>query len=207
MQPTKSPLASDRALPGRPREFDIDEAVESAILVFRSRGYHGTSVQDLTEGTGLARGSLYKAFHDKRTLFLAALDHYTAASLRRVGDALNQPGSARAAIREALMGYARRCAASQGQQGCLITAAAMEMMPADVEISALISRMFRRMQDLFAGAVIRGQASGEIASDLDERAIARMLLCTIQGLRVLGKTGPSEQEMTEVVETALRALA
>src|SRR5271167_981445 len=178
MQTPRSSPAPDRALPGRPREFDIDEAVESAILVFRSRGYHGTSVQDLTEGTGLARGSLYKAFHDKRTLFLAALDHYTAASLRRVGDALNQPGSPRAAIREALLGYARRAAAAQGQQGCLITAAAMEMMPDDVEVSTLISRMFRRM-----------------------------LLCTIQGLRVLGKTGPSEQDMTEVVETALRALA
>jgi hypothetical protein len=61
----------------------------------------------------------------------------------------------------ALMGYARHCAASQGQQGCRITAAAMEMMPDDGEISALFSRMFRRMQDLFAGAVIRGQASGE----------------------------------------------
>jgi TetR/AcrR family transcriptional repressor of nem operon len=207
MQTSKAAPTADRALPGRPREFDIDVAVESAILVFRSRGYHGTSVQDLTEGTGLARGSLYKAFHDKRTLFLAALDHYTAASLRRVGDALNQPGSARTAIREALLGYARRAAAAQGQQGCLIVAAAMEMMPDDIEVSALISRMFRRMQDLFAAAVIRGQACGEIAGDLDERAIARMLLCTIQGLRVLGKTGPSEQDMTEVVETALRALA
>ena len=48
--------------------------------MFKSRGYHCTSVQDLTEGTGLARGSLYKAFHDKRTLFLAALDHYTAGA-------------------------------------------------------------------------------------------------------------------------------
>src|ERR1700723_3568697 len=106
MQASKSASATDRALPGRPREFDMDEAGESAMLVFRSRGYHGTSVQDLTEGTGLARGSLYKAFHDKRTLFLAALDHYTAASLRRVGEALNQPGPARAAIREPLLGYA-----------------------------------------------------------------------------------------------------
>src|SRR6202453_115065 len=137
MQTSKTASPSDRALPGRPREFDIDEAVESAILVFRSRGYHGTSVQDLTEGTGLARGSLYKAFHDKRTLFLAALDHYTAASLRRVGDALNQPGSARAAIREALLGYARRCAAAQGQQGGLIVAAAMGGMPDDVEVARL----------------------------------------------------------------------
>src|ERR1700723_2755885 len=146
MQVSKGVPASHRALPGRPREFDIDEAVENAILVFRARGYHGTSVQDLTEGTGLARGSLYKAFHDKRSLFLAALDHYTAASLRRIGDALNQPGSARAAIREALMGYDKRCAASQGQQGCLSPAAAIEKMPDDKVFSALISHMFRRMQ-------------------------------------------------------------
>src|ERR1700677_2335342 len=157
MQTLKTASPSDRALPGRPREFDIDEAVESAILVFKSRGYHGTSVQDLAEGTGLARGSLYKAFHDKRSLFLAALDHYTAASLQRIADNLAQPGSARAAIRATLMGYAKRASAGQGQQGCLITASAMEMMPGDAEVSALISRMFRRMQDLFAAAVIRGQ--------------------------------------------------
>jgi TetR/AcrR family transcriptional repressor of nem operon len=207
MQSPKALSTSDRALPGRPREFDLEEAVESAILVFRARGYHGTSVQDLTEGTGLARGSLYKAFHDKRTLFLAALDHYTAAALRRVGDALGQPGSAREAIRETLMGYARRAATAQGKQGCLITSAAMELMPEDAEVSAQITRMFRRMQDLFAAAVIRGQACGEISGSLDERAVARMLVCTIQGLRVLGKTGPSEQDMAEVVETALRALS
>jgi TetR/AcrR family transcriptional regulator, transcriptional repressor for nem operon len=205
MQAHKLAPVLDRG-PGRPREFDIDAAVADAIEVFRARGYHGTSVQDLTEGTGLARGSLYKAFHDKRSLFLAALDHYTAASLQRVGDALAQPGSARAAIREALMGYARRAAAAQGMQGCLITGAAMEMMPGDVEVSALVARWFRRIQDLYAAAVIRGQTAGEIPRDYDERAIARMLLCTVQGLRVLGKTGPSEQEMTEIVDTALRSL-
>src|SRR5271156_5736579 len=122
MQNAKASVV-DRLPPGRPREFDIDEAVENAILVFRARGYHGTSVQDLTEGTGVARGSLYKDFHDKRTLFLAVLEHYTAAALRRVGDAWGQPGSAHEAIRETLMGYARRAATTQGQQGCLITAA------------------------------------------------------------------------------------
>ena len=114
-----TPLAALPATPtlGRPREFDIDEAVEDAIEVFRSHGYHGTSVQDLIDGTGLARGSLYKAFHDKRTLFLTALDHYTAASLQRVADGLASPGSARVAIRETLLGYARRAAAQQGRRG------------------------------------------------------------------------------------------
>lgn len=205
MQNVSPMVVPDRG-PGRPREFDLDAAVADAIEVFRAHGYHGTSVQDLSEGTGLARGSLYKAFHDKRSLFLAALDHYTAASLQRFSDALAQPGSARAAIRAALMGSARRAAEAQGRQGCLITPAAMEMMPGDAEISALVTRMFRRTQDLFAAAVIRGQSSGEIPRDHDERAIARLLLCTVQGLRVLGKTGPSEQELAEMVDTALRVL-
>ncbi len=206
MQTPKLVPSPDHPGPGRPREFDIDEAVRDAIEVFRQHGYHGTSVQDLTEGTGLARGSLYKAFHDKRSLFLAALDHYTAGSLQRVGETLSQPGSARAAIRETLMGYARRAAEGKGRQGCLLTASAMELMPEDAEVSSLITRMFRRMQDLFAAAVIRGQASGEIRRDYDERAIARVLLCTIQGLRVLGKTGPSESETAEVVDLTLRIL-
>ena len=206
MQPAKVLPLPERPGPGRPREFDLEAAVADAIEVFRARGYHGASVDDLTEGTGLTRGSLYKAFHDKRSLFLAALEHYTAASLKRVGDTLSQPGSAREAIREALMSYARR-AATQGAQGCLITSAAMEMMPADEEAGALIKRMFRRMQDLFSAAIIRGQAAGEIPGDYDERALARLLLCTVQGLRVLGKTGPSEAETEEVVDAALRALS
>jgi TetR/AcrR family transcriptional regulator, transcriptional repressor for nem operon len=195
----------DRAGPGRPREFDLEEALNDAIEVFRARGYHGTSVQDLTEGTGLARGSLYKAFHDKRSLFLAALDHYTAGSLQRLAETLGQPGPAKQALHDTLLGYARRVAASRCE-GCLITMAAMEMMPQDREVSALIERMLRRMQDLFAATVIRGQLAGEIPRDRDERDIARMLVVTIQGLRVFGKTAPSEAELKAVVDLAMCAV-
>ncbi len=195
----------DRPGPGRPREFEIEEAVQDAIEAFRAHGYHGTSVQDLMKGTGLARGSLYKAFGDKRSLFLAALDHYTTASLRRIGETLQRPGSARAAIRETLMAYAKRAADSQ-YRGCLVTVAAMELMPQDAEVTAMVTRMFQRIQDLFAATVIRGQLAGEIARDRDERAIARMLLCTIQGLRILGKAQPSEADVTSIIDLALRVL-
>ena len=105
------------------------------------------------------------------------------------------------------MGCARRAAEAQGRQGCLITAAAMEMTPGDAEVGALITRMFRRIEDLFAAAVIRGRARGEIPRDYDERAIARLLLRMFRGLRVLGKTGPSERALAEVVEVALRTLS
>jgi TetR/AcrR family transcriptional repressor of nem operon len=59
---------------GRPREFDMDDALDQAIRIFRERGYNATSIGDLTDAMGLASGSLYKAFKDKREMFLAAFD-------------------------------------------------------------------------------------------------------------------------------------
>jgi len=51
---------------GRPREFDIDTALDKAARVFRERGYHATSIADLTEAMELASGNVYKTFKDKR---------------------------------------------------------------------------------------------------------------------------------------------
>ncbi len=200
------PPLTDRAGPGRPREFDLDDALRDATEVFRRRGYHGTSVQDLTEGTGLARGSLYKAFHDKRTLFLAALEQAVAGAVQRLADALDAPGPAKLAIRETLMGYARRAASVEGRAGCIMTSAAIEMMPEDADVSTIITAMFRRIETLFAAAIERGQAEGEIPPGHDARAIALQMLCTIQGLRILGKTGPSEQASAAIVAQAIRSL-
>jgi AcrR family transcriptional regulator len=59
---------------GRPREFDIDAALDKSVRIFRERGYHATSIGDLTKAMELASGSVYKAFKDKRAVFLAAFD-------------------------------------------------------------------------------------------------------------------------------------
>jgi len=64
--------------PGRPREFDMDSALDGAIRVFCERGYHATSVGDLTAAMRLATGSVYKAFRDKHAVFLAAFERYAA---------------------------------------------------------------------------------------------------------------------------------
>jgi AcrR family transcriptional regulator len=63
---------------GRPREFDIDRALERAMELFWRQGYEGTSLTDLTRELGLTRPSLYAAFESKEGLFLKALDLYEA---------------------------------------------------------------------------------------------------------------------------------
>src|SRR5687767_573726 len=72
----------------RTREFDIDEALEGAMNVFWTKGYEGASLQDLLDAMNIARGSLYKAFQDKRSIYLAALDRYDQTEIQETVDAL-----------------------------------------------------------------------------------------------------------------------
>src|ERR1700753_2564254 len=99
-QQTSAPLPR-----GRPREFDADAAIERAMGVFWSCGYHGTSLPDLLEATKLSRGSLYTAFGDKHGLFLRALDRYIDQALTRLDSELDSQKSAMAGLRACLAGY------------------------------------------------------------------------------------------------------
>ena len=61
---------------GRPRAFDMDQALDQALHVFWEKGYAGTSIADLTEAMGINPPSLYAAFGNKEKLFKKALDRY-----------------------------------------------------------------------------------------------------------------------------------
>src|SRR5438105_15121522 len=77
-------------LPGRPRSFDADQALDCAVQVFRQKGYEGASLSDLTAAMGINRPSLYAAFGDKQSLFRQALDRYTGQLLDSFHQAMEE---------------------------------------------------------------------------------------------------------------------
>jgi TetR/AcrR family transcriptional repressor of nem operon len=191
---------------GRPREFDIDEVAVTAAKVFWEQGYHATSVESLCQATGLMRGSLYGAFGDKHGLLVAAFDHYAEAAAVRLRDRLQNSSSPRESLRHALMFYARLAAEPAGRHGCFITNAVIELLPADEELRPLIEKTLNRTVEQLVAAVLRGQAAGEFKADLDENSVGKFLLCMMQGLRVLGKVNVGDDDLTPIVELAMRAL-
>jgi TetR/AcrR family transcriptional repressor of nem operon len=196
---------AQRAAPGRPREFDPDDAVRDALDVFRRLGYHGASMVDLLEGTKLSRGSLYKAFPDKRALFFAAFDLYAREALDRLSEKLGA-GAARDGLRTALLHYAHISAQACYQKGCLISTATGELLPDDAEARGRVEAYYARMIALLADAIRRGQAEGSIDRGHDPLALARYFQTIIQGLRFVAKTGADEHVLRDVVGAALLTL-
>src|ERR1044072_9306933 len=86
-KPKAEPAAAKKR--GRPRAYDHDTALARAAATFWKAGYAGTSLDDLSEATGMNRPCLYAAFGDKRDLYLKTLEHY-----RDGGGALTPAGLA-----------------------------------------------------------------------------------------------------------------
>src|SRR5258708_27060383 len=130
---------------GRPRSFDTEAAVERAMGVFWSRGYHGTALPDLLRATKLSRGSLYAAFGDKHSLFLRALDRYVADALTRMDIELAPRREPVDGLRAYLAGYVDLTSGSNRRRGCLLVATAMELAGHNAEVDARIGRSFNAM--------------------------------------------------------------
>lgn len=63
---------------GRPRTFDADQVLQRATLLFARKGFSATSLDELSQATGLVRPSLYNAFGDKLSLYRKALAYQLA---------------------------------------------------------------------------------------------------------------------------------
>ena len=191
---------------GRPREFDMDAALDKAVRVFCERGYHATSIADLTEAMELASGSVYKAFKDKRALFLAAFDRYRVARGEKLQRIITTAKPGRDRIRDALTFYAESSHGEEGKRGCLVVGSAAELATFDVEVAQRVTAAIHKSETLMIDLIRQGQADGSIPSAIDSETTARLMLCLLQGMRVVGKTGRGRKEMAAVADAAMKLL-
>lgn len=193
---------------GRPRAFDKDQALERALLLFWSRGYGATSVQDLVDALALERGSLYGAFGDKRSFYLAAVQLYWDTYERRLTEAL-EAGPVLPALREVLATpvRAQEYASDLGvPQGCMIGNTTAELVPHDAEASEIVARSHARFTRIVADALRRAQADGEVRQDAGPEAQARLLLFTVQGLSLVSRTDLDTAGTLAAVDALIDAL-
>lgn len=190
----------------RPRAFDEESVLDNAMNIFWSKGFESTSVQDLVDETGLNRASMYASFGDKKALFLRVLDHYSQKiSAKRFAD-LREMEDGRAAIEKTFRDTAKTGCAEGRHKGCLMVNSGMELAPHDPETAAIAHQAFRRVEEMFAAALIRGIKDGTIPSNKNVRALARFLAGSIQGVQLMSRRGADQETLEDYTNTILAAL-
>ena len=188
------------------REFDTEAAVQAAMVAFRQHGYEGTSIQDLVEATGVGRGSLYAAFGSKDGLWLAAMDRYREQYAAPLIELLHSGAPARELIREVLVAVVDDIVRDGNRLACLIVGAAMERVAEDPETARRVRTTTQSLEDALTEIITAGQAAGELAGRQEPRDLARFVVMTLQGLRVMGAINPDRQSLMAAAEVAVSAL-
>lgn len=187
---------------GRPREFDTDQALDRAMLVFRQKGFHAASIADLSEAMQLTAGSIYKAFKDKRTLFLQVFERYASLRNAQLRQRLASFATGRERLAELLRFYLDSARAVEGRRGCLVVGSAVELQVLDEELSTLVRDAVTRNKGLLISLLQQGQQDGSVAASLCIETAAELILCIAFGMRVVGKV----EDLTHREETLRLAM-
>ncbi|PNE36877.1 TetR/AcrR family transcriptional regulator [Streptomyces noursei] len=191
---------------GRPKQFDPDAAVEQAMQVFWRKGYAATTPQDLVDALGIGKGSLYNAFGSKHALFERALVRYRDGQAQALIDLLEQSGSVKGRLRDALRLLVELDLGDPDRRGCLAVNTAAERAMTDEAATELVRRMFDRTEGAFRALIEEGQRAGEVASDRDARAIGSQLLATAVGLRLLARVAEGPDRLSRVIDATIDSL-
>jgi TetR/AcrR family transcriptional repressor of nem operon len=188
----------------RPRSFDPDEALDLARDVFWRKGFQGTSLDDITAATGLAKPSLYAAFGDKNALFLKVLDRYQESIVANAERGLNEGASAREAIERWLTGFVPYCSGTKGIRGCLSVNTAADGVSDQKEVRNRVEHFNRTLEQLLGRRLRADRAQFSDAFDPD--AAAHAIMAIYLGLMVMAKDAPTAARVRATLKQALKLL-
>ncbi|NGX96186.1 MAG: TetR/AcrR family transcriptional regulator [Candidatus Afipia apatlaquensis] len=187
---------------GRPREFDLDQALENALHVFWEKGYEGASMADLTEAMGITKPSLYAAFGNKEELFRKAFDSYVDGPAGYAKLALLQP-TARAVIERLLYGEVDAVTDPDCPAGCLSINGALTCGDAAESIKQELMARRAQGEDDLRQRFERAKAEGDLPESADPTTLARYISTIAQGIAVQAVGGAKRDELKKIVEMVL----
>ena len=188
---------------GRPRGFDVDEALDRAVHVFWAQGYEGASLDDLTQAMGINRTSMYRAFGNKEDLFRKALEKYTAGPASYFAEAVGQSTAREVAV-TFLRGAVEATTLPGCPAGCLgvqgsLAAGAAGGHARDV-LTAWRESGTAHLRDRFQRAV----EDGDLPAGADPGLLARHLMTVANGIAVQAAGGTARHELRQVADMVLQ---
>lgn len=187
---------------GRPRKFNRDEALDTALKLFWQHGYEGASIALIAQEIGVNVPSLYAAFGNKEALFLHAVERYGQLNGCVYHDALAKP-TAREVARAILEGVVELVTRPHCPNGCLMVLGALVTSPESEKIRTMMAAMRATAEGWMAERFRKAQAEGDLPAHADPEALACYLMTLNSGFAVQAKGGVGKERLLCVAEMAV----
>jgi len=174
--------------------------VEKTAPIFNKKGYAGTSISDMTEATGLTKGSIYGNFANKDEVALAAFDH----NVKKVTSMIRAEMDKKKTVREKLLVYVDVYDRSQGfpEGGCPILNTAVESDDTHEDLRKRVMGIILSWKDYIITLLEEGVRTKEFKDIADPEQTALSIIATIEGgimiARVTGKPHYKHQVLQHV---------
>ena len=185
------------------KQFDVDTALDAAMIQFWRAGYADTSLDDLSRATGLNRSSIYSSFGDKDALFLRCLDRYAARYGEMYDNALSCAAAEPVAALRAFFDVTlARIADPDVPDGCLVTQSTMAIPALSTTVAARAKESLGFQLQRLRTALRAGRLADQDAENFAVHAAA-----VNQSLAVMSRGGASAAQLRAVVGVTLDALS
>ncbi|QDS99604.1 TetR/AcrR family transcriptional regulator [Adhaeretor mobilis] len=185
------------------KSFKESVVIEQAMEVFWEKGYAATSISDITDATGIKRGSLYNAFEGKHDLFVRGLLKYgydRRTSNLRMLETVDDP---REAITMFFNSLVKATLDDPDKKGCLLFNTALEYSSHDDDVKQLVTDGIKEIVTFFEGRIRCGKELGVIPDSVDTRPTAKALVALVVGIRVLGRGAFGRTALRQVAQQAI----
>jgi AcrR family transcriptional regulator len=188
---------------GRPRLFDESQVLAAVMDTFWTRGYAGTSLDDLAEAAGINRPSLYATFGDKQTMYLRAVAYFEAAMEAQLRLSLDQDRPLIEGLVEFYQSSIEFYLSGEGPpRGCLVICTAATEAPEEPAIRQALARVLAKMDHAFEVRIARAVERGELPRSADPRVLGQLAAAVMHSLAVRARAGSRREQLLTFSRTA-----
>ena len=173
-------------------------ALKKVTALFYKKGYFATSMQHIVDTTKLNRSSIYNSFGSKLELFVECFkvnDAKYKRDIQKIIIAYGTPVKSLHGVFELSL--------KESHNGYLIPNYITEMKNEELVIKNIVTNQEEYMLQLFEDIIKKGQNLGTINNSKSERQYALFLLSCFQGLKIISYNMKDENDLHNIIYTAL----
>lgn len=179
--------------------------VEKTAPIFNTKGYAGTSISDMTEATGLTKGSVYGNFANKEEVALAAFDYNWKQAQRVVRAEMDKRRTSKEKLL-ALVGVYDHQNPDLPVGGCPLLNTAVEADDTHPALRERAAEALRSWKKHIVSVIEAGIAAKEFRANVDAEQTALTLIALIEGAVMIARLTGNAKHRRAVMPTVERII-